>query len=123
MLPDLNALTKKWQAILRLQDWTIEAGYKRAFDMPDGKQGGCTWVRRLKRALISVLDPQDYGPDPVAGSQDIEATLVHELLHIHFALVDDFAGVSMDLFEQSIDAIAIALVRLDRASVSNVFGV
>jgi len=121
--PDLAQLVVKWQAILRLQDWDIEARYRRAFDMDDNKQGGCSWMRRLRQARVSILDPLDYSPNPRWDDvQDIEATLVHELLHIHFALVDDYQNLSLDLFEQSIEAIAQALIELHRQAEDRLTG-
>ena len=114
--PDLSALVAKWQPILRLQDWDITAIYERHFAMDDGKQGGVKWLRRLKQARIRVLDPSDYGVQ--WQPQDVEATVVHEMLHVHFALVDDYVSLSLDLFEQSIEAISLALIRLDRQTLA-----
>jgi hypothetical protein len=113
---NLNVLLKKWQAILRLQDWDITIKYKRHYDMDDNKAGGVSWIKRRKIARISVLDPIDIGTG--WNSEDVEATVVHELLHIQFCMIDDFSGVSADLFEQAIEATTNSLIRLDRTALN-----
>lgn len=114
--PDLEAMLLRWTPILRLQDWTIRIVYKRHFDMADGKGGTIGWCLRKKTAWIKVLDPQDYQPNPEESiPPDVELTVVHELLHLHFALVDDlFSGIKEDLLEQSIHDISMALIALNR---------
>lgn len=116
-MPPLTELTAKWQRILRLQDWTIRIVYKRHYDMADGKAGTVGWCVKKKTAWIDVLDPQDYQPNPdLSIPPDVELTVVHELLHLQFALVDDLStGTKEDLFEQAIHDISSALVNLDRA--------
>lgn len=113
----LEALCREWQGILRLQDWRVFLRKTRARDMsnPD-HQGECEWVLSRKEAYISLLDPVDYPPDAIEP-QDEELTLVHELMHLHFAPFwtdkgeDDPERIAM---EQAIELTAQALVRLKR---------
>lgn len=114
--PDLIALLAKWKKILKLRDWDIRIKYARAYDLPEGKVGTSGWVARNASALIKILDPVDYSPDSV-WPQDVEGTVVHELLHLHFAAIDDLivgnlAGI---VLEQAINRIENALTSLDRA--------
>lgn len=50
----------------------------------DGCNGECEWQLKTKIATIRILDPIDY-PENLIIEQDMEKTLVHELLHLHFA--------------------------------------
>jgi hypothetical protein len=114
-LPDLDDLLAKWQAILRLQDWDVDIGYYRAFDMLQGKQGTCKPTLTKKHAIIKILDPQDYDPD-IVKPQDVECIVVHELIHLHFAPIDDDipGGLPTTCLEWAVDALSRALVKLDR---------
>lgn len=57
-----------------------------------------------------VLDPVDYPPD-IITPYELEETLVHELLHLHFApFMSEHDTLERTLQEQAIDAIAKALV-------------
>jgi hypothetical protein len=107
---------EQWQKVLRLQDWVIKAGIYRERDMHLGKCcGECEWNLKTKIATIRILDPIDY-PDNLIMDQDMEKTLVHELLHLHFGpLYADTDDTSInDAQEQAIDCIANALVNISR---------
>lgn len=112
--PDLEQLLAKWKPILRLSDWDIVIGYKRAFDLRPSEQGQCAWTVAKKSAHICVLDPCDYDPSNV-WPQDIEKTVVHELVHLHFAIVDDRGELYEKCMEQAVECIAWALIDRDRA--------
>lgn len=111
---ELQELCRKWQERLRLQDWDIVVRLvrKRDFAIKDGVDGECEWESQNKIAIIRILDPIDYDPDCIL-EQDIERTLVHELLHLHFALFRE-EGIRETLLEQAICAISKTLVALAR---------
>jgi hypothetical protein len=112
---ELNAWVAKWQSKLRLEDWDIEVGLQRQFDMPDpADQGYVRCLRSQKKARISLLDPVDFEPDSLSGPQDLEQTIVHELVHVHHAGIEPTEGEAMIISEQATDAIAWALVNCDR---------
>jgi len=113
----LNELCLEWQKVLRLQDWDIHATIRRAKEMVNADADGeCYWTLGLKEGFIHILDPIDHNPRAI-GKPDIEATLVHELLHLHFAEWDDSTGQGMPISgEQAIECIAQALVRVKRQS-------
>jgi hypothetical protein len=110
----LNDLCREWQRVLRLQDWDVQVKIARGFQLGK-RQGECEYVQSLRQAVIRILDPNDW-PDQ-NWPQDIEATLVHELLHLHFAPFMSDAGED-DLIniaqEVAIDQIAKALVKQQR---------
>lgn len=111
--PALNALCTKWQRILRLQDWDVKILFARGFDLTAGKQGTIEWVSKKKSAFVKILDPQDYEP-AIRWPQDVEKTVVHELLHLHYAPIDDTEGLREMILEQAVECIATALISLDR---------
>lgn len=112
---ELREKCPEWQKVLRLQDWGIKVRLARARDLMEyGDLGQCQWNNEHKRAEILILDPNDYDP----GRQipyDMEQTLVHELLHLHFSLFmakDETPEATAQ--EQAINAMATALVTLKR---------
>jgi hypothetical protein len=114
--PELKSLCSEWQERLRLRDWKVVARIKRvaSFDVSN-MQGECSWTLENKTAFIKILDTIDYSDDCVFP-QDQEKTLVHELLHLHFA---EWTNESKDCRtpvhgEQGIDCIAEALIKLKR---------
>lgn len=105
-----------WQKKLRLQDWIIDAKIVRQRDMsqPD-RVGEISSNLHNKVALISILDPVDYDD---WGKQDMESTLVHELLHLHFAGIDYHFGNNDNVYhvleEQAIESITSGLISSER---------
>ncbi len=112
--PDLKALVAEWQFRLKLQDWDVRVRYCRRYDMP-AAQGECRYTPEDKKAVVTILDPNDYEPNDF-WPQDVEETVVHELLHLHLGTIvtidakDDRSTVQ----EQVINAIAHALVETKR---------
>lgn len=111
---ELNDLCKEWQETLRLQNWDIEVHIVRARDMSLAGCGGtCNAHLQRANAFIEILDPIDY-EDPEA--QDMETTLVHELLHIHLWPFDktESGNLENDALERAVIQISRALVDLKR---------
>jgi hypothetical protein len=105
-----------WQKTLRLQDWDIYARVARGRELFNENSAACIrWVLPKKTATLQLLDPSDYDPG-LAVDQDHEVSLVHELLHLHYAPFDHTEEGSLELYmlEQSIEAISRALVALRR---------
>jgi hypothetical protein len=71
-----------------------------------------------KTSLIGILAPQDF--DSSEWEQDVEKTVVHELLHLHTAMFteDNPQGLLLICEEQAVDAIAGALIRLHRRDIA-----
>lgn len=113
---ELNLACQEWQDILRLRDWEIKCFIKRAADMMlENSQGAIDWVLQSKQANIHILSPIDYPSETWA--QDMEKTLVHELIHLHYApFTNDINRDSIEhaFMEQSIDLLAVSLVNLKR---------
>lgn len=119
---ELVAACRKWQVRLRLQDWTVVVRLARMHEMrdEDGADRGGTIMRysRDRLATIKILDSVDYPPE-CALPEDQEATLVHELLHIYTdALQLPAEGSKHIAEEQMVNALAEALVALERAGIA-----
>jgi hypothetical protein len=113
----LEERLRYWQHRLRLMDWVIFAEVCRMRDI-DGIDARTIYVLPLKNARIWVGDETDYNPT-VPLPLDMELNLVHELLHIVMGeITDDIEreerGPKYNAMEQSIEAIAYALVHLER---------
>lgn len=72
----------------------------------------------IKNATIKIVSKEEYGNDRTL-EYDFEKTLVHELLHIKFSLIDVFNGsyeskVVDELRHQLVDDLARALVMAKR---------
>lgn len=83
--PDLVRYCRRWQEMLRLQHWNVKVRYARCRDMLPEDGGNPAWGRCYVnenhfRAKMLILHPEDYEDDE--GRDEIEITVVHELLHL-----------------------------------------
>lgn len=111
-----------WQRALRLADWQIACAIVPAADLYGGGQAENRYRRNLRQSMISIRREEDWNEGPFF-EVDWEQSVVHELLHLH----TDAFRVELDTpeqtaEEQAIDALASALVRLERQDVSHVPG-
>ena len=105
-------LFEKWVKILHLESWEIEFKWKvrgTHMNLPDSC--GCsTFNYSTGQAVIQMIDPDDY-PADTSFEYDYEKTLVHELLHLKFAAIDDDENRLMNkMLHRLIDDMARALV-------------
>ena len=111
---ELEHSLAEWQKRLRLDAWDVRIGIyrERAFD-GGGRSGEISYSIESGKAVIKLLDPVDYPDEDFP--QDMEVTLVHELLHLKFAAFtpqDD--TLEHRLFEQTVESMANLLVALKR---------
>jgi hypothetical protein len=106
-----------WQKRLNLQDWNLSVLVVRSNELKPKTLGNIHWDLDKKSAVIRVLDPADYKLPFPEMLQDMEFTVVHELIHL------DLAPVLSDLQrsdanrreeEHAVNHLAEALLRLDR---------
>ena len=107
----LQEKLKEWQERLRLQDWIVRARICRRHELPSNSQGRVYVTLSKKMANILILDPVDYEPDNMLP-QDMENSLVHELLHLHLWPItgDDEEGIYRIAEEQAIESITSGLL-------------
>ena len=113
-------LLEEWQERLGLQDWAIKLAYNcKQDDLSNPNwQGENNWNSSIKCSTIKIVSPEVYGNDRIMKF-DFEKTLVHELLHIKFGLLDiedhTYESIVVEsLRHQLIDDLARALVMAKR---------
>ena len=107
-----------WQEMLYLRDWTVELRVVRQWEMSDaGTLAQCEWYLQRKDAIIKVLHPDDL---PGLRHRflnneecDYDVSLVHELLHLHFAPFHTEEDETAH--EQAINSISRGMVKVWRA--------
>lgn len=107
-----NQMLEKWKSILGLFDWHIVL--RTGCNLEDtGYSVGLTeWDEVHKAAIIKIINPSFYGERIIPF--DFEKTLVHELLHIKFALFDGFGDFQDRYLHQIIDEFARILTIQER---------
>ena len=112
---ELERLCEYWKRRIGLADWEFAIRIKRAEDMISESQGDCHWKLAIRQAVIQIIDPVDYSKHNM-GEQDMERSLVHEMLHPLFGPVDKEENSRLEdiMLEQAIESIAKALVKFRR---------
>ena len=114
-LDRLEELLEEWKSILHLEQWDIVLRRSRQKDFLEGdNQEEVTFNSVECQAIIRILDPVDWVDTPF--KQDMEKTLVHELLHLIYADFEpeDQNSLQYTLWHRSIDSTARVLVSLKR---------
>jgi hypothetical protein len=100
-----------WQARLDLKDWKIAVDLVRPRDLEPKTLGNIHWDIDTKEATIRVLSAYDYSLATPAMLDDMEFTIVHELIHLHLASLPHTSDSVMPE-EHAVNEIAGALLRL-----------
>lgn len=106
-----------WQQRLNLQDWSVSVVIARATELKPKTLGNVHWDLPKKTAVIRVLDPADYHLPEREMLQDMEFTVVHELIHLELApVLSDLQRSDANRREEehSVNHMAEALLKLDR---------
>jgi hypothetical protein len=107
-----------WQKRLNLSDWRISVMVVRTGDLKPKTLGNIHWDTKKKTAVIRVLDPADYKMPQPAMLDDMEFTVVHELIHLQLSPV--FGSLTRNDAnrleeEYAVNHMAQALLDLERA--------
>lgn len=107
----LNSIKLEWQRKLRLQDWRIKIDFADAEFIKEEAGieaiGACEAHAEPRRAQIWIL--QDTS-ELQEEQQDVEETVLHELLHCHFAAFRTADPMNQLQIEQIIEVISEALL-------------
>uniref|UniRef100_Q01PR6 SprT-like domain-containing protein n=1 Tax=Solibacter usitatus (strain Ellin6076) TaxID=234267 RepID=Q01PR6_SOLUE len=106
-----------WQHRLNLQDWDISIVVARASELKPRTLGNIHWDATKKTAIIRVLDPADYELSAAAMFDDMEFTVVHELIHLELApVLSEFSRNEANRRdeEHAVNRMAEALLKLKR---------
>lgn len=86
---ELDACLREWQRILFLDDWIITANFVEPHEMKNRNCAGENEFQPVNRcAAICILKSEHWPPSAIA-KQCQEVTLIHELLHCKFLLVEN----------------------------------
>lgn len=107
-------LIEKWQSRLGLQDWIILLHQNCTSDETDHCTAQTEWDEVHKAAVIKVIDPSQYGDRMLPFN--FEKTLIHELLHIKFALFDGYGDFQDRYLHQIIEEFAKILYDMEEAN-------
>jgi hypothetical protein len=100
-----------WQQRLDLNDWKIQVHLVRPTALEPQTLGNVHWDLDSKQADISVLSAYDYTLPTPAMLDDMEFTVVHELVHLHLASLPR-SSASRSTEEHAVNELAGALLRL-----------
>src|SRR5579859_3163396 len=102
-----------WQQRLKLQDWKISIVMAHPNDLKPKTLGNIHWDADKKSAVIRVLDASDYRLACRDMLDDMEFTVVHELIHLELSSLPRSEASRRDE-EYAVNQIADALLALDR---------
>lgn len=112
--PTLNKLCAEYQKLLGLEDWDVQVYLVEQEEIPS-LDGQLTYGVEMKRAIIRIPDNNKWAGCKLMGSQDMQNTLIHELIHLHFCIFDTFLekdSVHKQLFEIGINKMSKAFCSL-----------
>ena len=113
-----NVLLITWRRLLGLRDWHISLCFDASpWDMRlSDVDGEVDFEETVKTAAIRILR-EDFCEDRI-GPFNFEKTLIHELLHLKFCLLDNSGNALQDrLVHQLIDDLARAFAAVSRGEV------
>ena len=102
-----------WRQRLQLGEWNISVEMVRKARLKKNTWGRIRWDKGKKRAVISVMDPADYRLPLRQMLDDMEFTIVHELVHLELAALPQ-SKASRSSEEHAVNRLTEALLRLDR---------
>jgi hypothetical protein len=102
-----------WRQRLKLQDWQISAVMTPQSALSPKTLGGISWDKIKKTAVILVLNPSDYQLPFCEMLDDMEVTVVHELVHLELSSLPR-STASRGNEERAVNGIADAMLALDR---------
>lgn len=102
-----------WQRHLKLQNWNISVIMCPPTDLKPRTLGNIHWDAEKRTALIRVLDSRHYTMPFREILDDMEFTVVHELIHLQLSSLPR-SEASRSAEEHAVNQIAEALLKLDR---------
>lgn len=114
---DLNEICKKYQKLLRCEDWHVEVKLVHQYELGEDIQGKCDPAISIYRALIRLPIPETFTPSLVVKECNNRLTLIHELLHLVYCALqpspnnEDLINL---MFENATDRVAEAIYLLTK---------
>ena len=116
----LNQLCKQYQKVLRIQDWDVEVQLVHQSELETSKgepiDGQHNSSLAFQKSIIRIPTSESWQKSLLYPTQDMQATLLHELVHLVFDSIGpnekENSVVLCQLWEQGIEKIALALQNL-----------
>ena len=105
---------KTWQERLNLKDWKIQAELVHPNKLEPKTLGNVHWDTDTKQATIGVLSSYEYQLPYQEMLDDMEFTIVHELVHIELASLPR-SDASRRIEEHTVNELTSALLKLAKA--------
>ena len=109
----VNERLAVWSKRLNLEGWQVSVVMTRRDDLKANTLGGIRWDKDKKRAVIKVQDASDYRLPVDEMLNDMELTIVHELVHLELSSLPR-SDASRSNEEHAVNRLAEALLALDR---------
>jgi hypothetical protein len=109
----LNQRLQIWQQRLDLKDWNLHVEIVPAAGLLPKTLGNIKWDAGLKTATISVLSTRDYKLSYRQSLNDMEMTVVHELVHLTLSSLPR-SEASEGSEERAVVELSTALMKLDK---------
>jgi len=118
-----DALVDVWKRRLGLDPWEIIVKFCNMEDIEAGGEANVAVSQSLRRGIIKILWPDEYNRYETYNDdfpQDIEQTIIHELLHIPIMSFADpekgsLEDVAVENFVEQTAKLLVSLQREDRA--------
>jgi len=111
----LHNRLKLWQGILHLDTWNVTLEVTPRAELRTGTVGNIRWDDEQKSARIRVLQASDYEVPFYSALEDMEFTVLHELLHLELAALPRTDESRVEE-EHAVDRMAAALLQLQSTS-------
>ena len=111
----LTARLVVWQQRLKLSDWKISVVLSHPSGLKPNTIGHIHWDLQAKTASIRVLDAADYRMACPEALNDMELTVVHELVHLVLSSLTR-SEADRGSEEHTVNQISNALLDLDRVT-------
>ena len=109
----VRARLNLWQQRFKLQDWQITLVMTHRNGLKPGTLGNIQWYSGRKVAVLHVLDASDYSLGCQAMLNDMEFTVVHELIHVELSSLRA-SDANRSEEEDAINQITSTMLALDR---------
>jgi hypothetical protein len=109
----VERLCRKWQVILRLQDWDLTITVGRWHEVHDEALAHTRRSEIRSHAELMFRDEADYRPTPAwPGDNNLELNVVHELLHLKLTPIN-IPKEREESEEKVVESLARAILRLE----------
>jgi hypothetical protein len=103
-----------WQKRLALEAWNVSIFAVHPSELRPGTLGNIHWDKEKRVATIRVLDASDYRMPFHDTLNDLEFTVVHELIHLELVSLPRSEASRSDE-EYAVNNLATALLKFERA--------